>query len=98
MENIAPSLVGSKWVLGRAGLTARIVLNGKEGERLMPPVQLTDGEIAAVLTYIRRAWGHTASPVPPALVTEARGASTGRERPWTEEELLAVTQPDGPLD
>ena len=98
LENVAPPLAGSSWVLGRAGLTARVVLNGKEGERLMPPVQLTDGEIAAVLTYVRRAWGHEAAAVAPALVREARGASTGRLRPWTEEELLAVTQPDGPPD
>jgi mono/diheme cytochrome c family protein len=93
--NVAPSLVGSKWVLGRAGLTARIVLNGKDGKTLMPPVALSDDQMAAVLTYIRRAWGHTASTVDVSLVREVRGASTGRQRPWTEGELLAVTQPDG---
>jgi hypothetical protein len=63
----------------------------------MPPLQsLTDEQIASVLTYVRRAWGQTASPVTPDLVGEARGASTGRTKPWTEEDLLAVTQPDGP--
>jgi hypothetical protein len=29
------------------------------------------------------------------LVREVRGASTGRDRPWTEPELARVTQPDG---
>ncbi len=95
-EGLAPSLVGSKWALGRPGYAARIVLNGKEGTALMPPLgTLSDEEIAAVLTYVRRAWGQGASPVDPLLVREARGASTGRTRPWTDEELAKVTQPDG---
>jgi mono/diheme cytochrome c family protein/glucose/arabinose dehydrogenase len=92
---IANSLVGSRWVLGPPGLTARILLGGKEGRMMMPPVALSDEQAAAVLTYIRRAWGNPGTPVRAALVREARGASTGRTRPWTEEELLKVTQPDG---
>ena len=55
----------------------------------------TDQQIADVLTYVRRSWGHTATPVDVGLVREVRGASTGRDRPWTEAELLKVTQPDG---
>jgi len=95
-NGLAPPLVGSRWVLGRAGHAARIVINGKEGTALMPPLAaLSDEDVASVLTYVRRAWGQTASPVEPSLVREARGASTGRTRPWTEEELLKVTQPDG---
>jgi mono/diheme cytochrome c family protein len=94
---LGPSLAGSKWVTGRAGLTARIILNGKEGEKMMPPLQmLTDDQVASVLTFVRRSWGHTASAVTPALVQEVRGASTGRTRPWTEAELSRLTQPDGP--
>ena len=86
---LGPSLAGSKWVTGRAGLTARIILNGKEGEKMMPPLSmLTDDQVASVLTFVRRSWGHTASAVTPALVREVRGASTGRTRPWTEAELV----------
>ncbi len=96
-EGLGPSLAGSKWVTGRAGLTARIILNGKEGEKMMPPLSmLTDDQVASVLTFVRRSWGHTASAVSPALVQEVRGASTGRTRPWTEAELSKLTQPDGP--
>jgi mono/diheme cytochrome c family protein/glucose/arabinose dehydrogenase len=97
LAGLAPPLVGSKWVLGRAGLFARIVLNGKESTTLMPPLgaTLTDQQIADVLTYVRRSWGHQATPVDVGLVREVRGASTGRDRPWTEPELATVTQPDG---
>jgi mono/diheme cytochrome c family protein len=96
-EGLGPALAGSKWVTGRAGLTARIVLNGKEGEKMMPPLSmLTDDQVASVLTFVRRSWGHTASAVSPTLVREVRGASTGRTRPWTEAELLKLTQADGP--
>jgi mono/diheme cytochrome c family protein/glucose/arabinose dehydrogenase len=94
---LGPPLVGSKWVTGRAGLAARIILNGKEGAKMMPPLQmLSNDQVAAVLTYVRRSWGHTASAVDVNLVREVRGASTGRTRPWTEEELAKVSQPDGP--
>jgi mono/diheme cytochrome c family protein/glucose/arabinose dehydrogenase len=94
---LGPSLAASKWVTGRAGLAARIILNGKEGEKMMPPLQmLTDDQVAAVLTFVRRSWGHTASAVSPTLVREVRGASTGRTRPWTEAELSKLNQPDGP--
>lgn len=94
---LGPALAGSKWVTGRAGLTARIILNGKEGEKMMPPLSmLTDDQVASVLTFVRRSWGNTASAVSPSLVLEVRGASTGRTRPWTEAELSKLTQPDGP--
>ena len=41
-------------------------MHGKEGATgLMPPVggALDDEQIASVLTYVRREWGHTADPV-----------------------------------
>jgi mono/diheme cytochrome c family protein len=36
--------------------------------------QLSDAEVAAVLTYVRSAWGNDADPVPVQLVTELRGS------------------------
>lgn len=94
LPGVAAALAGSEWVLGRPDRLIRIVLHGKEGEMLMPPMgqQLTDEQIAAILTYIRRAWGNQASPVGPELVREVRGYTTGRDRPWTEEELRAARQ------
>ena len=71
---------------------AKIVLNGKEGPiGLMPPLGQTfnDEQIAAVLTYIRRDWGHTASAVAPLDVMEVRGLNKARNKPWTDQELQA---------
>jgi mono/diheme cytochrome c family protein len=70
------------------------VLHGKEGAMLMPPfgAALSDEQLAAVLTYLRRDWGHRASPIRPQEVREVRGYTAGRSRPWTEEELMQVRQ------
>ncbi len=58
----------------------------------MPPIgsALTDEQIAAVLTYIRREWGHAATPVDAALIKTIRTLTAGRTRPWTDSELMAV--------
>ena len=94
-EKIAPSLVSSRYVIAAdAGIPTRIVLAGKEGAvGLMPPLgaTLTDEQIAGVLTYIRREWGHTASAVAPADVKEVRGMTASRARPWTEDEISRMT-------
>jgi mono/diheme cytochrome c family protein len=94
LAGVAKPLVGSPWVLGLPVRLVRIVLHGKEGEMLMPPVgsSLTDDQLANVLTYVRRSWGNTASPIEPRDVSEVRAATTGRTRPWTEAELSRVRQ------
>ncbi|HEU4938594.1 MAG TPA: cytochrome c, partial [Vicinamibacterales bacterium] len=92
-EKIAPSLIGSTLALASPDIPARILLNGKEGSiGLMPPVGsvLTDDQIAGVLTYIRREWGQTGSPVDSATVKTVRDANAGRTRPWTHAELLKL--------
>jgi mono/diheme cytochrome c family protein len=88
----APGLVGSPLLIGDPGVPIRIVLSGKEGEiGLMPPLAaLDDAELASVLTYVRRAWGNTASPVAPDAVKEIRGLTKPRTRPWTADELGAL--------
>lgn len=89
---IAKSLVGSRWALAPAPQVVRIVLHGKEGEMLMPPIgqTLTNDQLANVLTYVRRSWGNAGVPISPAEVAEARGATMGRKRAWTEAELATV--------
>ena len=93
LDKIAPTLVNSRYVVGDQGIPIRVVLDGKEGAvALMPPLRagLSDDQIAAVLTYIRREWGHRARPVAPADVKEIRGMTSTRKRPWTEAEIAKL--------
>ena len=89
LAGVAKPLVGSPFVLGLPQRLIRIVQHGKEGQMLMPPVgaSLTDDQVAAVLTYIRRSWGNTADPITPEQVHEVRAETSGRKTPWTEAEL-----------
>jgi mono/diheme cytochrome c family protein len=88
-EHLAPALVGSKFALATPTVPVRILLSGKEGSvGLMPPLNvLTDEQIAAVLTYVRREWGNAASAVDTGTVKEVRGLTASHTRPWTEAEL-----------
>ncbi len=93
---LAPSLLGSRWAVGAPDVAIRIVLNGKEGQQMMPPLQsLTDDQIAAALTFVRRSWGHAASAVEPALVGRVRRTTAQRTQPWTEEELARLPAGSG---
>jgi mono/diheme cytochrome c family protein/glucose/arabinose dehydrogenase len=92
-EKLAPSLIGSNFVLGSPGVAVRILLNGKEGPvGLMPPLgaALTDAQIAGVLTFIRRSWDHQASAVDEPSVAATRKETSGRAKPWTEAELTQI--------
>ena len=86
---LAPPLVGSPWVNGSTGAVIRIVLQGKtNGEMTMPPLAALDDEkIAAILTYVRRSWGHEASPVTAGEVQAVRSETKLREEPWTDNDL-----------
>ena len=88
-----PTIAGAPNVIGNPGVPIRVLLHGKEGPIGLMPAHgdtLNDGEIAAVLTYIRRAWGQTAAPIDPAEVQKVRAATAGRTRAWTPEELTTV--------
>ncbi len=102
MPSLAPPLTGSPWVLEGETRLIRIVLHGLRGPiqvagaewNLIMPGQaanprLTDENLAAVLTYVRREWGHTAAPVEPGTVARIRAESRDRVLPWTVEELDA---------
>jgi mono/diheme cytochrome c family protein len=95
MARLAAPLRNSTWVLGHDELLARIVLHGVKGELLMPPMgTLDDQQLALILTYIRRAWGHGAAPVSPETIARVRAATPGRTAPWTRDELSALRIPD----
>lgn len=84
VPRIYPPLAHNQAITMRSPINAiRIVLNGgfppsTEGNPRpygMPPFahELTDDEIASVVTYVRRAWGNHAPAVGPLEVGSARG-------------------------
>ena len=64
--------------------------DGEAWDLDMPALPLGDDDLAALLTYVRREWGHGADPVEPATVASERAATLGREDPWTVAELEAM--------
>jgi cytochrome c oxidase subunit II len=79
IPNAFPSLAGSKVVLGNADDQIKLVLNGRKGvfmpNSMMPPQNnLSDTEIAAIITYTRNAFGNKPedNEVLPAEVKSAR--------------------------
>jgi mono/diheme cytochrome c family protein/glucose/arabinose dehydrogenase len=92
-EKLGKALVGSELTLDVPGIPVRVLINGKEGSvGLMPPLGgvLSDDQIAAVLTYVRREWGNTGTPVDAATVADVRKSAAGRSRPWTDQELVGL--------
>ncbi len=105
-----PPLAGSDWVLGDKdrlikismyGLMGEIEVNGVKYNNAMPPPgnppgSLTDDQIADVLTYIRNAWGNSASAVSPSEVAAVRASVKGRDsmQMWTAAELSTNSKPE----
>jgi cytochrome c6 len=69
-----PALAGSPLVQGDPKIVITTVLNGRAG---MPAFKddLTDADLAAILTYVRGSWGNKASAIKPAEVVAARNAA-----------------------
>jgi len=98
----APTFVGSEWVLtdvtGRLiriplqGLSGPIKVKGQDWALAMPAMgaALPDEDLAAVLSYMRSAWGNKASIITTEQVAEVRSATAGRTQPWTGPELDAL--------
>ena len=68
----APALAGNKVVTGSKQEPIDTVLNGRPNTAMQPFKQLSDAEIAAVLTYVRSSWGNKAGDVQPAEVKARR--------------------------
>ena len=69
-----PALDGSKVVLGPQDAQIDLLLKGKAGTAMASFKQLSDTELAAVLTYTRNAWSNKAEDniVQPKEVLAAR--------------------------
>lgn len=105
--NQYPPLVGSEWVLGSPNRLIRIPLHGLSGPIQVKGQTWTgvsmpafgafapldnDENLAAVLTYIRKAWGNNAPPIAPEQVQAVRAETAARTTPWTAAELEAVPE------
>ncbi|PFG54280.1 mono/diheme cytochrome c family protein [Marinobacter sp. LV10R520-4] len=95
-----PPLAGSEWMLADAAIPVAIVHDGLQGkievagnqfQGVMPKFggQLSDAELAAVLSYARSQWGNDASAISPGAVTEHR-ERFGDRKEWSAEELTKV--------
>jgi len=68
-----PALDGSKVVNGPKAAQVALVLNGKPGTAMAAWKQLSDAEIAAVITYTRNSWGNrTGEALQPSEIKAAR--------------------------
>jgi len=98
-----PPLSASEWVTGDPTIPIKVVLHGLQGEinvagstynSVMLPYggtgEMNDAEVAAVLTYVRSAFGNSAPAVTADEVAAVRAATSGRTTPWTAEELKSL--------
>jgi mono/diheme cytochrome c family protein len=99
----APPLAGSEWVnaeganriirIPLVGLNGPIEVKGQQYNLSMPGVgMLSDEDIAAVLSYVRQAWGNKAPPVTPAQVKAVRSEVGNRSRLYTADELKGLPE------
>ncbi len=68
-----PELDGSKITNGPKAENIKIVMNGKAGTAMVAFKHMSDVDIAAVITYVRNAWGNTTGDViQPSEINEFR--------------------------
>ena len=101
--NQAPPLAGSEWVNGPVNRVIRVPLQGLGGPievagqqynfaTSMPAMgaALPAEDLAAVISYIRQAWGNKSPAVTTEEVNAVKTATAGRTQPWSVDELKAV--------
>ena len=66
-----PALARNVFIKGDPKVVTNVILNGRAG---MPAFKsdLSDSQIAAVLTYVRSSWGNKAAPISPTIVMATR--------------------------
>jgi mono/diheme cytochrome c family protein len=104
VQGTFPPLAGSEYATAaNPAVPIRIVLNGMQGpitvhgvsyDGIMPPygmgIQMSDEEVAAVLSYVRSSWGNQASAVTPQQVAAERAAPRAATGPVTAAELAPL--------
>ncbi|HEX4086903.1 MAG TPA: cytochrome c [Chthoniobacteraceae bacterium] len=95
-----PPLAGSEFINGGTsrlgmillkGLQGPVTVEGKNFNGAMPAWQsLPDKKIAAILTYVRQAFGNHAGPVAPEQIAAARKEFAGHPASWAFSDILAM--------
>jgi mono/diheme cytochrome c family protein len=102
-----PPLAGSEWATAvNTAVPIRVVLHGLQGAVTVKHQQfngampaygtgqpMSDAEVAAVLTYVRSAWGNSAGAVTAADVARERAATASRATPWAAADLAPLLKP-----
>jgi mono/diheme cytochrome c family protein len=100
----APPLAGSEWVVAKginrlahiplAGVSGALVVEGREWNLNMAAMgaALSDADLAAVLTYMRAAWGNKAGEVTADDIKKIRGALGGRPQPVNGEQMMKLPE------
>lgn len=82
IPNVFPPLAGSDYLMKdknrsinviKKGLSGPITVNGKTYNGIMPPVNINDSQVAAVLTYVRNSFGNSGGNVTSDEVKKAEG-------------------------
>lgn len=102
LPGVFPPLAESEWVKAAPevpikilllGLSGSVTVNGQTFDGQMPTFkQLSDAEIAAVLTYVRASWNNGGAAVTADAVKEVRAALKDRTEPWKGEAELGRPQ------
>jgi nitrite reductase (NO-forming) len=84
LPGVFPPLAKSDWLAAKPkdaigvvlhGLSGPVKVNGQDYNSVMPPMnQLTDDEVANILTYVLGSWGNPGGKITKAEVAEARKA------------------------
>jgi mono/diheme cytochrome c family protein len=103
--NQAPPFAGSEWVQGSPNRLIRIPLVGLGGPITVHGQQYTfpasmpamgaalkEEDLAAVLTYMRQAWGNKAPPITAEEVKAIKTQIGNRSQPFTPEEVMQVPE------
>jgi mono/diheme cytochrome c family protein len=102
LPGVFPPLAGSEWVVGEEkvvvlavlrGISGTLTVKGAKYNGAMPTfaAQLTDDEIAGVLTYLRANFGNQAAAIAGDRVAALRKESEGRTTPYNgDAELSAI--------
>lgn len=103
LPGVFPPLAGSEWVIGKEKTLIAAVLHGIDGpltvmgqsyNGAMPAFasQLSDAEMAALLTHIRSQWGNSAAPITAEAVAAVRSETTGQSGPYQGDAGLNALQ------